>query len=288
MKDKKSLASLSRKPLAAHKKQLLAVIKVGGDILLNEEDCIGLSQNIADLISENWQVLLLHGGGPQADKLQKLHGLTPNKVGGRRITSKDDLLVIKQAICGEVNISLVQRLQDAGLNAFGCAGNAGKLITATHRPPRVVSGAGDKAINFGEVGDVKEVNTQLINHLLAADLIPVIATLGVDANSGRIFNINADTAVVTLAEAMQADLLLLTTSIGGVFEDIDDPESRIESIDESKAKELIESGVIQDGMIPKIEEALSVSSKVAIIGPREDGAFVSVACGNTDFGTTIV
>jgi len=265
----------------------IAVIKVGGDVLLEESERLGLAQNIKDLNEANWDIVILHGGGTQVDRLQRQHGLQPRKIGGRRITSLEDLLVIKQAICGEVNVNLVQILQDAQLNAFGCSGNSGKLITARQRPPRVVSGAGNDAIDFGEVGDVTKINVELITTLLSANLIPVIATLGVESNSGRVFNINADTTVVRLAKALAADLLLLTTSVGAIYKELGNEDTRISIIDKKIAKELIASEVIYAGMIPKIEEALSVEGKVAIVGPQIPGAFLSIAEGRVEFGTTL-
>jgi len=269
-------------------KKSIAVIKVGGDVLLDEEERLGLGKNIRGLKDADWDIVILHGGGTQVDRLQKQHGLQSRKVGGRRITSLEDLLVIKQAICGEVNINLVQLLQNEHLNAFGCSGNSGKLIVAKQRPPQIVSGAENEKVDFGEVGDVVEINVALINTFLAANLIPVIATLGVEANSGRVFNINADTTVVQLAKALSADLTLLTTSVGGIYEELGNEASRIKVIDKKIADELIMAKVIQGGMIPKIEEALSVSGKVAIVGPQIAGTFLSIAEGNTDFGTTIL
>src|SRR5450631_3876362 len=131
--------------------QPVAVVKVGGDILLGSAERVGIASNIKDLVAAGWRVVVLHGGGPQVNRLQEMHGLVPNKIGGRRITSKEDLLVVKQAICGEVNVELTQLLQDAGIDAFGCNGSSGKLIQAVKRPPRVVSGAGPDPIDFGEV-----------------------------------------------------------------------------------------------------------------------------------------
>ena len=202
-----------------NKKPKTAVIKVGGDVLLDNVEREGLADNVAALISQGWQVVLLHGGGPQTNRLQEKHGLVANKVGGRRITSEADLLVVKQAIAGEVNVELTSALQRAGVNAFGCHGASGQLIQAVKRPPRVMSGAGDKPIDFGEVGDVTQVNGTLISGLLNLGVTPVIATLGV-SDKGRIFNINADTTVVQIARVLKADLLLLTTQVGAVFEDL--------------------------------------------------------------------
>jgi acetylglutamate kinase len=271
-------------------KPKIAVIKVGGDVLLDTAEREGLAQNISQLIAQHWQVVVLHGGGPQTNRLQEKHGLVPNKVGGRRITSQADLLVVKQAIAGEVNVELTSVLQSFGVNAFGCHGASGKLIQAVKRPPMRVSGAGTEPIDFGEVGDVTAINKALLEGLLTLGVTPVIATLGI-GEQGRIFNINADTTVVQIAKALGADLLLLTTQVGAVFEDLDRPESRITDITPETAKQLINDGIIQGGMIPKVEEAVSLLDEgvgcIAIVSGREPGAFLSVALGEGRFGTVI-
>jgi len=268
-----------------------AVIKVGGDVLLDKAEREGLATNIKDLRNNGWRVVLLHGGGPQTNALQEKHGLTPNKVAGRRITSEADLVVVKQAIAGEVNVNLTAELIKAGLPAFGCHGASGHLIQAVKRPPVVVTGAGPEPIDFGEVGDVTGINSLLLKGLLALDVIPVIATLGV-SDEGRIFNINADTTVVQIARELKADLLLLTTGVGAVFRDLNQPDSRIKQVTREQANSLIEEGVIQGGMIPKVEEAMKLLSEgvesIAIVSGRIPGAFLSVANGTGESGTKIV
>ena len=268
-----------------------AVIKVGGDVLLDVQEREGLAQNIKDLHGQGWSVVLLHGGGPQVNALQEKHGLTPNKVAGRRITSEADLVVVKQAIAGEVNVNLTSELIKAGLPAFGCHGASGNLIQANKRPPVVVTGAGPEPIDFGEVGDVNAINGELLQGLLNLGVIPVIATLGVSAE-GRIFNINADTTVVQIAKTLKADLLLLTTGVGAVFEDLDKPETRIKQVNREQANALIAVGIIQGGMIPKVEEAMTLLSEgvgsIAIVSGRHQGAFEAVANGTGEFGTRII
>jgi len=191
----------------------IAVIKVGGDILLDRNEHEGLVENIADLHNLGWDIVLLHGGGPQVNQLQSIYGLETRKVSGRRITSKADLRVVKQAIAGEVNVNLVSLLISAGLPAFGCHGASGKLIQASKRPAIKVSGQGDKLIDFGEVGDVTGINHHLLLNLLKSGQIPVIATLGIDPQ-GRVFNINADTTVVQIAKSLKADLIAVSFNSG--------------------------------------------------------------------------
>jgi len=268
----------------------LAVIKVGGDILLDEIQRSGLAKNIIGLLNENWRVVVLHGGGPQLSAMQSRCGIEPRKVAGRRVTSQEDLVLVKQVLCGQVNVDLVSLMQAHGVNAFGCHGASGKLIQANKRPPIKVSGGGSEPIDFGQVGDVTLINTELLHSLLSADLVPVIASLGINAN-GDVFNINADTTVVQIARQMSAELLVFVTSIGGIFQDIKDPASRFTELDETTARRYINSGIIVEGMIPKVEEALSLLTSgvgtVAIVDTRDPSAFTSIAKGNVDYGTLI-
>ena len=268
----------------------LAVIKVGGDILLDEIQRSGLAKNIIGLLNENWRVVVLHGGGPQLSAMQSRCGIEPRKVAGRRVTSQEDLVLVKQVLCGQVNVDLVSLMHAHGVNAFGCHGASGKLIQANKRPPIKVSGGGSEPIDFGQVGDVTLINTELLHSLLSADLVPVIASLGINAN-GDVFNINADTTVVQIARQMSAELLVFVTSIGGIFQDIKDPASRFTELDETTARRYINSGIIVEGMIPKVEEALSLLTSgvgtVAIVDTRDPSAFTSIAKGNVDYGTLI-
>ena len=233
---------------------------------------------------------MLHGGGPQTNRLQQKVGLKANKIGGRRVTSSRDLAVVKQAIAGEVNVDLTSALTAHGIMAFGCHGVSGNLVKATKRPPMRVSGHGEALVDFGEVGDVTRINNDLIEGLLQLGVVPVIATLGSDG-SGRVFNINADTTVVKIAAALKADLLLLTTKVGAVYRDLLQPNTRVPEITPETATQLIEEGVIQGGMIPKVEEAVSLLSEgvssIAIVSPRHPDAFDSIVHQEGRFGTVI-
>ena len=264
----------------------LAVVKVGGDMLLEKAGRDAFAENLKGLKESGWRCLVLHGGGPQISTLQALHGLTTNKVEGRRITSQKDLIVVKQALCGEVNVDLVTALISCEINAFGCHGASGLLLEANKRAPMEFEGC--EPVDLGEVGDVVKVNNELIHKLLNLGLTPVIASLGAD-QTGRIYNINADTTAVALAKSLKADILILCTKVGGIFANIDDPSSRLSEISSSCARTLIEKKVITDGMIPKVREALSLldqgTHSVAIVNADKPTNFVRVAQAKPDIGT---
>lgn len=277
------MTDLGRKPIA--------VVKVSGDVLLNKEELQGLVGNIKELIENDWNVVLLHGGRIQTNELQEKMGLTPNRIAGRRVTSKDDLKVVKQAIAGEVNVDLVAALQTEGVNAFGCHGASGKLIQAVKRPPRIIPEESDKPIDFGEVGDVTRINTKLLQNMLYFNLVPVIATLGL-GEDGAIYNINADTTVVEIARALHADLLLLTSKAGAMFRDLHDPKSRIKKVTRSQATHLIADGVFQGDMILNFEDAMGLLDygveMIGVAPTRVPGAFLDIADGRGQYGTRII
>jgi acetylglutamate kinase len=269
-------------------KKPVAVIKVGGDMLLKQADRAGFASNVRDLSNAGWNCVVLHGGGPQLNALQHLHGLVPTKIDGRRITGEGDLLVVKQALCGEVNVDLVSSLLAVGVNAFGCHGASGSLIQSSKRPPMEFAGRG--LVDMGEVGDVKHINLVLLNGLLAMGLVPVIASLGVDQN-GRVFNINADTTVSAIASALKADMLILSTMVGGIYTDINDKNSRLSEVTPNSAAELISSGVITDGMIPKVQEALALLNhgvgSIMIANAAQKGGFLAISRGDSSIGTRL-
>jgi len=233
----------------------LVLVKVGGDVLLDEVQRLGLGQNICALRDSGRQVVVLHGAGPQATELQNKLGIPVNKVGGRRITDAATLQVMKYAQAGLVSVDLVSTLVAAGVPALGVAGVSAGLVQAVKRPPRVVSGCGDAPVDFGLVGDVTAVNSDLVAKLVALDLVPVISSLGADA-SGQPYNINADVVAAAMAAPLGAEALVLVTAVGGIFRDLGDPTSRLGQILESEARQAIADGVIAGGMIPKVEESL--------------------------------
>ncbi len=263
------------------------VVKVGGDVLLDDAQRRGLGDNVRELVHGGARVVIVHGGGPQATALQERVGLKAEKVAGRRITSPADLVVVEQAICGEVNVGMVSALLAAGVRAFGCHGASGGMVRAVKRPPAKVAGA-EAPVDFGEVGDVTRVDTAPLEALLACGLVPVVATLGVD-DSGRIFNINADTVAAAVAGALSADALLLVTAVGGVFRDLADASTRLRTLTPADARALIADGTVQGGMIPKVEEALGILDQgvgaVAIVGAQDQGAFRSALAGDGARGT---
>lgn len=252
----------------------LTTIKVGGDIL--RRPMLGpLCRDIAKLADSGDQVVMVHGGGPQATALQGELGQTPNIVAGRRITDADALEVMKMAVAGRLNVDLCSALLAAGANPVGLHGASSQAISAVKRPPRVVSGGGDEPIDFGFVGDVTGLNHELLSMLLDGGYVPVLACIGADS-TGQVYNINADIIANQTAKHLGADRLVLVTSAPGVVRDLDDLSTRIPTMTIAQARAAIEDGTVQGGMIPKLEESIRVLedgsvSAIHIVGDLEEG-----------------
>ena len=272
-----------------------AVLKIGGDLVSDPDALAEVLRDVVVLLAKGWRFAICHGGGPQASDLQGRLGLPTRKVGGRRITDAATLRVMKQVLAGEVNVDLVASALAAGIDAIGISGVSGGLVQARRRPPIVVSGGGDTAIDFGYVGDVVGIRSGLIEHLWAGGLVPVINTLGVDTTtfgaSAPVFNINADTVSAAIAAALGADHLFALTNVPGVLRDKDRPSTRIPRLTAKEAREAIAEGIIVGGMIPKIEEALYNLSRgigaIHILGVGK-GVLVDEAESPGSRGTVLV
>ena len=234
-----------------------AVLKFGGEVVADAAALAGVLADVAALTTAGWHVVLCHGGGPQANALQERLGLVPRKVAGRRVTDAATLQVMKCVLAGELSVDVVAAAAAAGLRAVGVSGVSAGLVTARRRPPIVVAGAGAEPIDFGLVGDVVEIRTDLITHLWSGGFTPVINTLGIDPARGEVYNINADTVASAIAAALRVDHLFLMTGVPGVLADKDDPSTRIPRLTAAEARAAITSGTIVGGMIPKVEEALA-------------------------------
>jgi acetylglutamate kinase len=268
----------------------LALVKVGGEVVDDATHLAGLGRNIGALVTAGWYVVVVHGGGPQVTRLQERLGQKAIKVAGQRVTGPDDLAAVVAALAGTVNVALCSALLRAGVRAFGCHGASAALVGARHRPPVDVVGHG--TVDYGEVGDVVAVDDGLLRGLCGLGVVPVVATLGVERETGRVLNVNGDAAAAAAAAALRADLLLLVTAVGAVRRHLDDPASRLPRLDRAAARALLADGTIGGGMIPKVEEALALLDRgvgrVAILDAFDDDAFFSVARGDDARGTVLV
>ncbi len=273
-----------------------AVVKFGGQVVLQRAALAALMTDIAELVARGWKVVICHGGGPQATALSERLGLRAHKVGGRRITDEATLQVMKQTLAGEVSVDVCAAAAAAGLPAVGISGTSAGLVTARRRPPKLVSGAGPEPIDFGLVGDVVEIRHRVLDHLLAGGYVPVVSSLGIAATAPpgetcEVYNINADTVAAAIAAALAAHHLFLVTDVPGVLRERHDPSSRIPVLTAAMARAAIADGTIVGGMIPKVEEALANLERgikqVHILGAAP-GGLERAATDPGGFGTVLV
>lgn len=217
------------------------VVKYGGNAMINPD----LKQQVMDDIVLLWligvKVVLIHGGGPEITGMMDKLGKKPEFVDGLRVTDKETVDIVQMVLAGKVNKTLVTMLEKRGGNAIGLCGMDGKLIEARM-----------KSEKLGYVGEVTKINIGPVADILEKGYIPVISTLGCDAE-GNAYNINADTAAAHIAGALGAERFILMTDIAGILQDKDDPSTLIPEISLSEADKLFESGVISAGMIPKVQ-----------------------------------
>ena len=229
-------------------KEKLTIIKVGGKIV--EEEAT-LQQLLADFSAIDGYKVLVHGGGRSATRLASQLGIESQMVNGRRITDAAMLQVVTMVYGGLVNKNIVAGLQVKGVNALGLTGADMDVIRSDKRPV--------KEVDYGFVGDVKQVNADFLSTLIHAGVVPVMAPLTHDGQ-GHLLNTNADTIAGEVAKALAKHFdvkLVYCFEKKGVLRDADDDDSVIPVITPAEFQEYVAQGVIQGGMIPKLENAFA-------------------------------
>ncbi len=220
-------------------KNKIIVIKYGGNAMKSEELKNAVMDDIKVLCDAGVKAVLVHGGGPAIDGMLKRIGKEPEFLNGLRVTDEETMEIVQMVLAGKVNKDLVSLLGQRGVMAIGLCGMDGTLIEAEKQKGPL-----------GFVGDITKINTQLIFDLLDKNYVPVISTIGVDKN-GLALNINGDTAASYVAGALKAEKIIMLTDVPGVLMDKDDSATLIEKLTSAEAEELMKSGVINGGMIPK-------------------------------------
>lgn len=226
------------------------IVKAGGSLITDRESVDRLWAAIAQLQPEN-RVILVHGGGPRATDVARRLGHEPRVVHGRRVTTAIDLEIVKWTMRGELNVDLVARAQAHEIRAVGISGADGSTLQVMKRPPWTIDG---ERVDFGWVGDVQTVNTELLHALMDSGYVPVIAPLGIDP-VGNLYNVNADTVSLAIASSLAADEYLLVTESGGVRRDASDAATHLSTISAPEYERGRSEGWISDGMIVKLKVA---------------------------------
>jgi len=229
----------------------VVVVKYGGNALAGaapgEADGDALASFAADIVlmrSVGIRPVVVHGGGPQIGSLLARLGRASRFVDGLRVTDAETLDAVRMVLLGQVNPDLVAAINVRGPVAVGLSGADGRLLVTRPVDPEL-----------GFVGDVAEVNSDVLEHLLGRRFVPVVATVGVD-EAGQAHNINADTAAGAVAEALRASKLIYLTDVEGIRQDPDDPSSLVPTLSADELDGLIASGVVTSGMVPKAVSCL--------------------------------
>jgi acetylglutamate kinase len=231
----------------------IVVVKIGGSIMDDEKT---LSDVLTDIVFMNYvgmQPILVHGGGKAINQAMETAGLTPQMVQGRRYTDERTLAIAEHVLCNQINRFIVNFVQSQGCEAMGLHSLSSVVLFAEKT---YLNGPDGRKIDLGLVGEVKSVNARLLQLLVQADSIPCIATIARDP-AGRQLNVNADTAAGAVAAAMKAEKLVVVSDTHGIRSKVDDPDSRIPTLTLTQINEMVATGAISSGMLPKVEACIA-------------------------------
>lgn len=217
------------------------VVKYGGNAMVNEELKDAVMRDLVLLSTIGIKVVLVHGGGPEINKTLKAMNIESSFVDGLRVTDKDTVNVVQMVLAGKVNKDLVCHIGNSGGHAIGLSGMDGNMIKCRPLDEK-----------HGYVGEITDINMEVVEEILAKGFIPVISTIGYD-EKGNCYNINADTVAAAVAGALNAEALISMTDVVGLLRDKDDDSTLIHRVYISDVPALIAEGIIGGGMIPKID-----------------------------------
>lgn len=237
----------------------IVVIKYGGNAMLNEELKKNVMQDIAFMKDMGIYPVVVHGGGPDITAMLKKVGKESEFVAGLRVTDAETAEIAQMVLVGKVNPEIVQLLNAAGVQAIGLNGKDANLIIVKKHFAEVHQHGETEKVDIGFVGDVEQINSEVVKTLLAKDLLPVVAPIGVDKH-GQTYNINADYVAAALAGALRAQDFILLTDVEGIYGNYEDKSTFVSSLKMSEAKAMIRSGAIGGGMIPKVESCMKALS----------------------------
>ena len=278
-------------PYLSKFKNKTIVVKYGGNAMLNDELKNKVLQDIVFLQCAGMRPVVVHGGGPEITRMLMQAGKKSEFVSGLRVTDAESVGIAEMALVGKINTDLVARLNTLGGKAVGLNGKDATLIQAKKHLADVYENGEVNLVDIGYVGNVEKVNTELIEVLLDAGFIPVIAPTGVGAQ-GETYNINADSVAGEVAGALKAEKLLVLTDVRGIYSDYRDENSFISTLTFEKAQELIIRGKIDGGMIPKVRACITALSgcakKTHIIDGRAEHTILMEILSDKGVGTEVV
>jgi acetylglutamate kinase len=264
------------------------VVKIGGSIM---DDEVALAAILTDIVFMNYvgmQPVLVHGGGKAINQAMEQAGLQPQMVMGRRYTDERTLAIAEHVLCNQINKFIVNFVQSQGCEAMGLHSLSSVVLFGEKT---YLNGPDGRRIDLGLVGEVTSVNSRLLHLLVQADSIPCIATIARDDAGGKL-NINADTAAGAVAAAMKAEKLVVISDTHGIRRDPADPNTRVSHVTVEQIDEMVKTGIISSGMIPKVEACITALrggvTKAHIIDGRIPHALLLEIYTEAGIGTEIV
>ncbi len=221
------------------------VVKYGGHAMDDPGLADLFARDIVLMRLVGMNPVVVHGGGPQISQLMRRLGKEPEFVDGLRVTDAETVDIVRMALVGKVNREVVASVNRHGSYAVGLSGEDAGLLTAVARDERL-----------GFVGDVGKVDPSILERLIREELIPIVATVGVD-DDGQPYNVNADAVAGAIAESLGARKLVYLTNVAGLYTDYPDESTLVSQIDTRGLEELRERGVFDEGMIPKVESCIA-------------------------------
>jgi acetylglutamate kinase len=259
------------------------VIKYGGAAMVDEAVKAAVMQDVVLMHYLGLCPVLVHGGGPEITEAMKKTGKEAKFIDGLRVTDQETMEIVEMVLAGKTNKGIVSLLQRQGGKAVGLSGKDGDLIVARRMRPH--------GVDIGYVGEITEINPELLRILAREGYIPVISSVAVGPE-GETLNINADHVAGRIAGELKAEKLLLLTDVAGILADVNDPTSLISEMDAARAHSLIETGAVDKGMIPKVEACLMALEggvpRAHILDGRTPHALLTELFTHSGVGTMIV
>lgn len=260
----------------------IIVVKYGGSAMVDEELKKRVIEDVTLLKLVGFKPIIVHGGGKEISSMVTRLGMEPKFINGLRVTD-EETMEVAEMVLGKVNKSLVQLVESLGVRAIGISGKDGGLLTVEKKY------AGGEDIGF--VGEITEVNADILYDLLEKDFLPIICPIGLDKDF-QTYNINADDAACAIARAMKAEKLAFLTDIEGVYKDPDDESTLISELVVSEAEKLMDEGYIGGGMLPKLRNCIDAIengvSRVHILDGRIPHCLLLEIFTNKGIGTAIL
>lgn len=263
------------------------VVKIGGSPLARKSVLATFARQIGVVHAMGARVVVVHGGGPQTDEIERLMGETPRKVDGRRVTSENGLRALRLAVAGEVHGDVVAMLAKEGVPAVGVCGASAGLLVAERRPPQ---STGQGPVDFGHVGDLRSVDPAPLQRLLADGYVPVVSPPAADGQGGFL-NVNADIVAAGLAVALHAAKLVLATGAPGVLTDPSDPTLLVSALTLAQLEGLGVEGALAEGMSVKADAIRAAIEggveRVHVISATDPEALLRELYTNQGAGTLV-